>query len=404
MNPTAHTTDTTKTEWARLWPHRPDVLYLNHGSFGSCPTAILAFQHALQDEMEREPTEFLARQLTKRLAEARAALGSFVGADPDDLAFVVNATAGVNAVLRSLEFRAGDELLTMDHAYGACWKTMEYVAARAGAKVVVAKVPFPLASEDEVVAPILAAATPRTKLAMIDHVTSPTALVFPIARIVRELAARGVDTLVDGAHALGMVKIDLRAIGAAYYTANAHKLLCAPKGAAFLHVRRDRQRAIHPLVISHAYDPALRDAKFRAEWDWTGTVDPTAWLAIPECLRYLGSLVDGGWPALMARNRALALAARDILAKSLGVGAPCPDSMIGAMASVPLPAVDPKSPIARLDQDNIMKWTFDRGIESWFFPWPCAGGKVVRASCQLYNDESQFRRLAALLPMAMRAE
>jgi isopenicillin-N epimerase len=394
---------TSPSTWADLWPLRRDLLYLNHGSFGACPTAILEHQRELRDAMEREPTHFHARELPKRLAAARDALGPFVGAAADDLAFVVNATAGVNTVVRSLELRPGDELLTTDHAYGACWKTMEYVAARAGAKVVVAKVPFPVASDDEIVAPILAAVTPRTRLALIDHVTSPTALVFPVARIVRELDARRVDTLVDGAHALGMVPIDLASMAPAYYTANAHKWLCAPKGAAFLFVRRDRQRAIHPLVISHGYDPALRDAKFRTEFDWTGTSDPTAWLAIPACIRFLEAQIDGGWPALMARNHALALRARDILREALRVEPACPDAMQGSMASLPMPAVDPRSPVARLDQDGIMTWFHERGIETWLYPWPCAGGKVIRASCQLYNDESQFRRLAALLPEAMRA-
>ncbi|HEU4407402.1 MAG TPA: aminotransferase class V-fold PLP-dependent enzyme [Polyangiaceae bacterium] len=394
---------TPERPWAPLWRLRPDVFYLNHGSYGACPAAILEHQARLRAELEAEPTDFLSRELDGRLAEARAALGAFVGADPDDLGFVTNATSGVNAVLRSLEFGPGDELLTTDHAYAACRKTMDYVASRTGARVVVAEVPFPIAGDDAIVDALVGAVTPRTRLALIDHVTSPTALVFPVARIVRELEARGVDTLVDAAHAPGNVPMNLREAGAAYTSANAHKWLCAPKGAAFLHVRRDRQRAIHPLTISHGYDPSSGEANFVAEWGWAGTSDPTAWLSIPECIRYLGSLLPGGWPELMARNRALALRARDLFVASLGVAPPCPDSMVGAMASVPLPAAEPGSPLARLDHKGLSQWTRERGVESWFCLWPCAGGKLVRASAQLYNDESHYRRLVELLGEARRA-
>ncbi len=264
---------------ASLWTLDPAVAYLNHGSFGACPTAILEKQSELRARMEREPVDFLVRDAPRLLAEARGALGTFVGADPSDLAFVPNATAGINAVVRSLSFSPGDEILTTNHAYGACRKTLDYVASRTGARVVAADVPFPLGGEEDVVGPVLAAVTARTRLAVLDHVTSPTALVFPIERLVAELSARGVDTLVDGAHALGMVPLDLTRLGAAAYTANAHKWLCAPKSVAFLHVRRDRQRDIHPVSISHGY--AGGEARFRDEFDWTGTIDPTAALTYP---------------------------------------------------------------------------------------------------------------------------
>jgi isopenicillin-N epimerase len=255
--------------FADLWPLDPAVDYLNHGSFGACPRAILERQSELRLRLEHEPVDFLVRALPSLLAEARVALAGFVGADGDDLAFVPNATAGVNAVVRSLAFSPGEELLTTDHAYAACKKTLDYVASRTGARVVVARVPFPLGGEDDVIEPVLAAVTPRTRLAMLDHVTSPTALVFPIERLVAGLSARGVDTLVDGAHALGMIPLDLARLGAAYYTANAHKWLCAPKGAAFLHVRKDRQKGLHPVAISHGY--AGGEARFKDEFDWTGT-------------------------------------------------------------------------------------------------------------------------------------
>ena len=385
--------------FAGLWPLDPSVAYLNHGSYGACPTAVLERQHALRLELEREPVDFLSRGLAERLASARGALAAFVGAEADDLAFVTNATAGVNTVLRSLALGPGDELLTTDHAYGACRNAVEYAAARSGATVVTARVPFPLGGDGDVVGPVLSAVTPRTRLALLDHVTSPTGLIFPIKRLVRELAARGVDTLVDGAHALGMVPLDLRRLGPAYYTANAHKWLCAPKGAAFLFVRRDRQKEIHPLVISHGYDP--EGGGFRAEFDWTGTVDPTAWLAIPACLSFLGSLLPGGFTALMARNRALALRARTILCEAVASPRPCPDAMIGALASVPLPKAKPGSPADTLDHDGLTRWFRERGIETWIFSWPGPADRLVRASAQIYNTEAQYHRLASALREAL---
>ena len=389
-----------RSPFAPFWPLDPSVAYLNHGSFGASPKAVLEKQATLRAELEREPVDFLWRTLPARLAEARLALGAFVGADPDDLAFVPNASAGVNAVLRSLDLAAGDELLTTSHVYPACRKAMEYVAARSGARVVVADVPFPLEGEDVVVRSVLAAATDRTRLALLDHVTSPTALVFPIAGLVAELRARGVETLVDGAHAPGMVPIDLELLGAAFYTGNAHKWLCAPKGSAFLHVRRDLQASVHPTVISHGWstDPG---ARFRAEFDWTGTADPTPFLAIPAAIAFLGSLLPGGWSEVMARNHALASEARRVLLEAIGGSPAAPASMVGSIASVPLPAPAPGSPAAALGHEGLMHWFRERGVETWLYPWPCAGGMLLRVSAQLYNSREEYLRLAALLREAL---
>lgn len=386
---------------ASLWTLDPGVAYLNHGSFGACPRPVLDFQSVLRAELEREPVDFLLRQLAARMAEVRVALGRFIAGDPEGLAFVPNATTGVNAALRAWDLHADDELLITDHAYGACRKAAEFIARQRGARMVIARVPFPVSGPDEVVEAVLAAATPRTRLALLDHVTSPTALVFPIQRLVDGLRQRGIETIVDGAHALGMVPLDLDRLGAACYTANAHKWLCAPKGAAILHVRHDLRDRVRPLVVSHGYDSQGGRVRFRDEWDWMGTVDPTSWLAIPESLRLLGGLLPEGWPGVMARNHGLALRARAILLEALGVEPPCPEDMLGAMAAIPLPAADPESPVARLDQDALSAWCRARGIESWFFPWAVPGGKLVRASAQLYNHEEQYRALAALLVEAL---
>ena len=178
----------------------------------------------------------------------------------------------------------------------------------------------------------------------------------------------------------------------------------APKGAAFLHVRSDLRDRIRPLAISHGYDPGAAAVRFREEWDWTGTDDPTACLSIPECLRVLGGLLPGGMEALMGRNHALVLRGRDIVLEALDIAPPCPDSLIGSMAALPLPAATPASPVGRLGHDALAAWTRERGIESWFFPWPCPGGKLVRLSAQIYNHEEQYRALAALLRAALHDE
>ena len=383
-----------------LWALDPAVVYLNHGSFGACPRPVLAFQGRLRERLEREPFRFLARELEPLLDAARGAVGAFAGGDPEGLAFVANATTGVNTVLASLRLAPGDELLTTDHAYPACRNALEAWAARSGARVVVARVPFPMAEGDDLAAPVLAAVTSRTRLALIDHVTAPTALVVPLARIVRELDARGVDALVDAAHAPGMVPLGLEAIGAAYTTFNAHKWLCAPKGAAALWVRADRRDGISPLVVSlgHGVSRPGR-SRFRLEFDWTGTADPTPWLAVPEAIRVLDEAVPGGWPAIVARQRALALAARGLLARRLGIALPCPPETVAAMASLPLPAPAPGAAAHGLSAEALEDLLFERfKIESKIFPWPSApGGMLVRISAALYNALPDFERLADAL-------
>jgi isopenicillin-N epimerase len=380
--------------FASHWDLDPSVLYLNHGSFGACPSAVLAAQTALRLEMEREPVDFLVGTLPARLNAARETLADFVGADPEDLVFVPNATAGVNAVLRSLEFGPGDELLLTNHTYAACRKTVEFIAARSGLRVTVANLPFPCRHEEEIVETVLESVSPYTRLALLDHVTSPTALVLPMARLVNELRIRGVDTLVDGAHAPGMVPLALSDLGAAYYTGNAHKWLCAPKGAAFLHVRRDRQPQLHPTVISHGYS-----AGFHAEFDWTGTLDPTPWLCIPEALRFMGSLLPGGWPEVMAANRELALQARALLVESSGADIACPETMIGSIAAMVLPRGGVGAPASRLDCKGLHDWFRERNVETWLHPHPVP---LLRISAQLYNTLDQFRELARLLDEALR--
>ena len=387
------------------WRLDPAVTFLNHGSYGACPEPVLAVQRALRDRLESEPVRFLSNDLPGLLDAARVAVGTFLGADAEGLAFVPNATTGVNTVLRSLRFEPGDELLTNDHEYNATINALRAVAARDGARVVVAPIPFPIDGPGIALDAILGAVTERTRLVLVSQVTSPTALILPVAELVAELDRRGIDTLVDGAHAPGMVPLELDRLGATYWTGNGHKWLCGPKGTGVLLVRADRRERIHPLVVSHGANAELGDrTRFRHEFDWVGTTDPTGYLALPAAIDWMATTAapdGGGWPAVMAANHALALEGRDILAGRLGIEAPAPDSMLGSMASLPLAGVPDTSAAEALGR----RLAADDGIQVPIGPWPVPAAQadgiapriIVRISAQRYNEPGDYERLAAAL-------
>ena len=390
------------------WNLDPSITYLTHGTFGACPEAVLAHQRALRDRMEAEPVRFLDLELPGLFDEARAGIGRFLGADPEGLAFVPNATAGVNTVLQSLRFEPGDELLANDHEYNATLNAMRAVAARDGATVVVARIPFPIQDAGQALQAILGAVTPRTRFVVVSQVTSPTALILPVEQLVAALAERGMDTLVDGAHAPGMVPLNLDRLGAAYWTGNGHKWLCGPKGAAILSVRADRRERIHSVIVSHgANSPITERSRFRLEFDWTGTPDPTAYLTLPAAIDWMAAL-PGGWPTTMAANHELVLAGRDRVAAALGIDPPAPDSMLGSMAALPLGGV-PDETVAR---ELGRRLRDEDGIEVPIGPWPVRAARhdgavpqiVVRISAQRYNEPADYERLASALARRLTAE
>ena len=399
------------------WLLDPSVTFITHGTFGACPRPVLELQSQLREQIEREPVKFLDYGLERRLDEARASLAAYLGAQAFDVSFQPNATTGVNTVLHSLDLRPGDEILTTDHEYNACANAARAAAAAAGARVLIASVPFPIASPDEVVEAIVGAATPRTRLAMLSHVTSPTAVIFPVARVAAALAERGIETLVDGAHSPGMVPIDLDELaraGVAYYAGNGHKWLCAPKGSGFLWVRRDRQSMIRPLVVSHAANsPRTERSYFIQAADWTGTLDPTPYLCMPAAIEYMAGVLPGGWPALRAANHRLVIEARDLLCATLGTAPPAPDEMLGSMAAIRLPdglepaapTVDPEAPAASTyGQDELHDLLIAReGIEVPVYLWPPVPQaerstlRLLRLSAQVYNRLADYERLAQAL-------
>ncbi len=374
------------------WDLAKCTVFLNHGSFGACPRAVLELQTELRQQLEAEPVQFLWRRYEERLEPARRELARFIGASRRDVVFVTNATSAVNAVVRSLRLRPGDELLTTDHDYNACRNVLREEARRQGAKVRVAHVPFPIQSEEQVTEAVLRGVNRRTRLAMIDHVTSPTALVFPVRQVIKELEARGIPTLVDGAHAPGMTPLNLKKLGAAYYTGNLHKWICAPKGAAFLWVREDLQKGVLPPVISHGPNtPRPGYSKFQDCFDWTGTFDPTAWMCVGASIRWLNEIYPGGWDMVRRVNRDLAIRARRLLCEKLEVPAPCPEAMLGAMATLPLPErFEGRPKRGRIEQEQLE--LYDQwGIEVPLVRFGRPSRRYFRISAQLYNSLAEDR-------------
>ncbi len=380
------------SEYLKYWLLDRNVIFLNHGSFGACPISVLQTQTRLREQLERQPVHFFVREWEPLIDKARSQLAEFVGANAEDVVFVPNATTGVNSILRSLQFSPEDELLTTNHEYNACRNALNFVAQRSGAKVVVAEIPFPLNSPEQIIDRILQKVSPRTKLVLVDHVSSQTGLVFPIQSLVEELNPRGIETLVDGAHAPGMLPLSLHEMGTTYYTGNCHKWLCAPKGAAFLYVKPEQQSKIHPTTISHgANSPRTDRSRFQLEFDWTGASDPTAYLCVPEAIQFLGTLLPGGWQELRQHNHQLILAARKILAEKLGVSLPCPDQMIGSMAVIPLPETWNIQPT--LQEQLWQKFK----IEVPVIPWQNGTQHLMRISAQIYNTLPQYEYLAQAL-------
>jgi isopenicillin-N epimerase len=379
------------------WSLDPAIVFLNHGSFGACPTSVLGIQDELRTRMETEPVRFFIRELPDLLDAARTRLAAFLRADSDGLAFVTNATTGVNTALAAIPFEEGDEILVTDHGYPACHNAAEAAARRTGARVVEVPLAFPVSSSEEVVETVIQGLSPRTRAAIIDHVTSPTGLVFPIELIAAELENRGVTVIVDGAHAPGMLDLDLAAIGAPFYTGNCHKWLCAPKGAAFLHVRDDWRARTHPLVTSHgAAAPLVDRSRFRLEFDWTGTGDPTPWLAVPAAIDAVGSMVPGGWTEVRLRNRRLTLDALDHLCSILGLNPPCPKVMIGSLAAIPLPSLDSGQPLPMGGMDPLQERLYHEfSIEVPITLWSNSRRRAVRFSAHLYNTIEEFSHLGA---------
>jgi len=368
-----------------LWLLKWERTYLNHGSFGAAPKPVLARQSLWRERMESDLFGFIAQVLPKATRDAASILAAFAGAKGPDLAFVDNATTGCNAVLNSLSLKPGDEILVTNHGYGAVHKAARHVAERAGARVAVADIPFPLSGEDEIIERVRSCLGPQTRLAVFDHVTSPTAAVFPVRELTAHCHEAGVKVLIDGAHAPGMLTLDIPAIGADWYVGNCHKWLMAPKGAGFLWAAPDAQAHLHPTAISHGYGEG-----FLAEFDWTGTRDPSAFLSVPDAIHFHEAL---GGMALRRRNRALVLEAADFLARSWGTAIGAPAALTGSMSTIRLP-LDRKGDQAEADKLRHELYTHHR-IDVQTLPF--SGALWARISAQAYNEFRDYERLAEII-------
>ena len=365
------------------WDLDPAFLTVNHGSFGAAPRSVIAAQRRWQDRMERQPSQFMNTVYPGAIRSAAAALGAFLNADPDDLVFVDNASTGCNAVIRGLPLRKGDEIAILSHAYGAVDNAIRFAAEQTGAHVVQAAVPFPDPTEDGLVAAVEAVLTPQTKLAVLDHVTSGSAIVLPMQRIVGACHAAGVRVLVDGAHAPGQIDLDLQAIGADWYAGNCHKWLCAPKGCAFLHARPPAQAGLHPGTISHGYGQG-----FLAEFDWTGTTDPSRFLAIDAVIAFHHEL---GGASLRARNKTLAQQGAALIAQRLNTNVGTTGATAGAMATIRLPVDDPSPEHALRIRRRLMDAGTDAPVHA------LDGALWLRISAFAYNEAADYARLADLV-------
>ena len=386
------------SQYSKHWSLEQSRLFLNHGSFGACPDFVIAEQRKWQELMEQEPVRFFEELMPGLLQSSRQALGKFLHCSPEDLAFVSNATSGVNTVLRSLQFERGDEILVPNHAYQACRNSIDFVARRWGAKVVEVNIPFPIEGPQTVIGLMKSAYTSKTKLVMIDTVTSPTGLLMPFEELTAYFESRGVEVLLDAAHGIGMIPLNLATLGASYVTSNCHKWLCAPKGTAFLYVREDKQKKIQPLTISHGHTyPLGETTRFRHEFDWTGTQDISGWCALPAVIEGMADLVDGGWEGIMQHNYELAIQGRDILCDRLGIEQPCPNEMIACISTIKLPGeILPKEKMHEPDPlHHILSEKYNIQVPVW--TWPSPAGRYLRISAQLYNSIEQYERLADAL-------
>jgi isopenicillin-N epimerase len=383
-----------ETNWRIHWDLPADVTYLNHGSFGPSPRVVQQAREEWSRRLESEPMDFFVRRMEGHLDEAAARLGAFVGADPDDLIFVENATSGMNLVAANIELREGDEVLCTNHEYGAVLRIWRRVCEQAGASVVVRALPYPITSELELVDVFFGSVTERTRLIVVSHITSPTALILPAEVICRRAKELGIPVCIDGPHALAMLPVNIRRLGCDYYTASCHKWLSAPFGSGFLYVARRHQQGFGPLTVSWGGSVSGRPASWKDEFTWSGTRDPAASLAIPAAIDFLESC---GVDEFRRRTNDLARYAREQITSLTGLVPFQPDdpAWYGSMITLPIPSkgVEPPKHPQRDPLQDVL-WEQHR-IEVPIVHWH--GRRYIRVSCHLYNTREEIDRLVLAL-------
>jgi isopenicillin-N epimerase len=362
---------------------RKEVAFFNHGSFGACPRPVFEVYQSWQRKLEEQPVDFLGRRARNLLVEARGRLAEFVGTTADNVVFVPNVTHGVNFVAHSLNLQPGDEVLASNQEYGAVEATWEFVCQKRGARYVTQPIPLPVGDPDEVVEQFWAGVTERTRVISISHITSPTALIWPVAEICQRARAAGIITVVDGAHAVGQIDLNLEALGADYYTGNCHKWLSGPKGSAFLYAHPDRQALLEPLVVNWGWkNRSAQSSPLIDYFTWLGTDDPASYLAVPAAIDYQ---LGHSWPQVRLACHELARQARHEIQALSGLPPICPDSEAWwmQMFTAPLPPHTPENASQRLWEEFQVEVPISRREQ----------GVFIRVSVQAYNTPQHVERL-----------
>ena len=383
------------SDYRSLWSLRPGVTYLNHGSFGPSPLSVIAARQAWIERLEAEPMDFFVRQLEPLLAEARQRLAPFCGTSAENLLFVDNATFGMNIVAQSITLATGDEVLLTDHEYGAVTRIWRRVCERTGASLKIARLPEPFTSAEEVVASIIAAVTPQTRVVVVSHVTSPTAVILPVQDICRALrqAHPRLRICIDGPHAPGIVPLELDRLDCDFYAASGHKWLSGPFGSGFLYVHPRAQRLLQPLVVSWGASLSGDSASWRDEFTWLGTRDPSPFLALPAALDFLDEI---GIETFRKQTHDLARYARGKIVSLTGLEPLVPDSpaWYGPMIALPLPDSLPEPETGHMHPLQAALWDRAR-IEAPVTSW--RGRRFLRVSCHLYNSKADVEALVEAL-------
>lgn len=387
------------------WRLDPSLTFLNHGSYGALLDEVATAHRQLCEEIEKDPVRYFKVDLERRLDAVRSRIGAFVGCDGDDVAPIHNATLALATIFHSIGFKPGDEVLVTDHEYSSALNELDRLSARTGMRIVTAPVPFPVAGPGQVVESVCSRLSPRTRLVVLSHVTSASAMIFPAQTIADECNARGIPMLLDGAHAPGQIPVNIRELNPAYFVGSLHKWVSAPKGCAFMYVRRDLQASLRPLWLSSRAKKIRPDrALYLRDFDYFGTGDYTALLTVPAAIDAMARLLPGGWPALMAANHERIIEAQRILRRICGIAPACPESMTGSMISLILPELPAGVAPGRTEYDDPLQdallarhriqapvW---RLLEK---PDGSTGVRVLRLSAQVYNTPDQYERLGAAL-------
>jgi isopenicillin-N epimerase len=397
---------------AARWRLDRNLVFLNFGSYGGCPDDVLAAHDDYRARVERDPVRFFKVDLERLLDGVREKVAPFVGCRPQDLAPIRNATIALATIFFATPFREGDEVVTNNHEYSSGTNELARLAARTGLRVVTAEIPFPITDPAQAADAIIGAITPRTRLVVMSHVTSCTSLVMPVERVIAECHARGIDILIDGAHAPGQIDLNIEKLNPTYYVGSFHKWLCAPKGTGFLWVRPDRQAAVRSAMLS-SRAAKVRDDRplFLRDFDYMGTDDYTGMLCVPHAIEAMAKMIPGGWEEIRRRNRSLVLEAREAVCAMAGLRPACPDSMVGSMVSLPLPEADASlsgrttlydDPLqdALLERHRVQVpiWRLGEGTPA------NPGVRIIRLSAQLYNSIEQYRYLGEALVNELNAE